>query len=40
MKTKKKEGRGGNVLTDREIFDLITKGKKPTKKATPKKKSK
>ena len=38
MKTKK-EGKGGKVLTDREKFDLITKGKVP-KKTTPKKKSK
>jgi hypothetical protein len=36
MKTKKNEGKGGLVLTDREKFDLITKGKKPVaKKTTP-----
>lgn len=34
--TKKAEGKGGKVLTDREKFDLITKGKKPTPKKTKK----
>lgn len=32
MAKKKVEGKGGKVLTDKEKLDLITKGKKPTKK--------
>lgn len=29
---KKNDGKGGKVLTDKEKLNLITKGKKPTKK--------
>jgi hypothetical protein len=40
MKTKKNEGKGGLVLTDKEKFDLITKGKKPAAKKPAAKKKK